>query len=84
MWTRSNLVDKSRYTFYTQKPFSGSQKCQDSVTGCLNNFIGLGFICLGSAGSNLAKMSISIFQGVGVTPEVVLKVIQTHIPQHYP
>lgn len=60
VWTRSNPVDKSRYTFYTQKPFSGSQKCQDSVTGCLNNFIGLGFICLGSAGSNLAKLSISI------------------------
>lgn len=25
VWTGRNLVDKSHYTFYTQKPFSGSQ-----------------------------------------------------------
>lgn len=60
VWTGRNLVDKSHYTFYTQKLFSGSQKCQDSVTGSLNNFIRFGLFCLGSAGFNLAKTSISI------------------------
>lgn len=60
VWTGRNLEDRSHYTFYTQKPFSESQKCQDSVTGSLNNFIGFGLFCFGSAGFNLAKMSISI------------------------
>lgn len=80
MWTGRNLVDKSHYTFYTQKLFNGSQKCQDSVTGSLNNFIGFGLFGLGSAGFNLAKMSISISRG---WREVKLQVLQTHITQQY-
>ena len=60
VWTGRSLVDKSHCSFYIQKLFSGSQKCQDSVTDCLNNFIEFELFCLSSAGSTLAKNAKSV------------------------
>lgn len=48
-WTGRFLVDKDHCRFYTPKLFSSSQKCQGSVTGRRDNFIGLAGFCMGSS-----------------------------------
>lgn len=49
VWTGRILVDNNHCSFYTPKLFSSSQKCQGSVTGRFNNFIGLGLFRMGSS-----------------------------------
>lgn len=49
VWTGRFLVEKDHCSFYTPKLFSSSQKCQGSVTGRRNNFIGLALFCMGSS-----------------------------------
>lgn len=84
MWTGRNLVDKRLYTFYTQELFSGSQKCQDSVTGSLNNFIGFGLFCLGTAGFSLEKKNVNKYFKVSrARKEREEKNCKTYITQQY-